>query len=61
MRTTAMLVTGLVGMGSLAIALALAAVFGVGMSQAAGQVWPVVVAAALLAGVMVEIERRTSW
>ncbi len=61
MRATAILVAGIVGVSSLLVALVLAFVFGVGLSQAAGQVWPAVLAAALLAGFVVELDRRVSW
>ncbi len=61
MRTTAMLVAGLVGAVSLLIALALAVGFGIGLAQAAAQVWPVALAAAALAGFMVELDRRATW
>jgi hypothetical protein len=60
MRTTAMLVAGAVGVIALVIVLSLAAGFGVGMAQAAGQAWPVALAAALLAGFMVELDRRAT-
>jgi len=61
MQTTTILTAALVGVTSVAIACALALGFGVGITQAASQVWPVALAAALLAAFMVEADRRASW
>ncbi len=61
MRTTAMLVAGVVGASTLLVVLALAFGFGVGLTGAAGQALPIVLAAALLAGFMVELDRRVIW
>ncbi len=61
MRTTTILTAGLVGVTSVAVACVLALGFGVGLTQAASQVWPVAIAAALLAAFMVEADRRASW
>ena len=61
MRTTAMLVSGLVGLSLLLVVALLALGFGIGVTQAVSQAWPLAVAGALVAGFMVELDRRASW
>ena len=61
MRTTALVVAGTVGTSSVVVALALALGFGVSLSRAAGQSLPMALAFAFLAGLLVELDRRTVW
>jgi len=61
MRATSMLVSGLVGFGLLFVVALLALGFGIGMQQALGQAWPLAAAGALIAGFMIELDRRASW
>jgi len=61
MRTTALVVAGIVGTSALLVVLALAIGFGIDLGQAAGQAVPAAVALAILAGFMVELDRRATW
>lgn len=61
MRTTTVLVAGAVGASTMLIAFALAFGFGVSLTGAASQMLPLALACALLAGLMVELDRRASW
>ena len=61
MRTTAMLVSGLVGFSLLFVVVVLALAFGIGVSQAMSQAWPLAVAGAVVTGLMIELDRRATW
>jgi len=61
MRATSMLVSGLVGFCLLFVVALLALGFGIGVQQAIGQAWPLAAAGALIAGFMIELDRRASW
>ena len=61
MRTTAVLVSGSIGLSLLFVVALLALGFGLSVSQAVGQAWPLAVAGALIAGFMIELDRRATW
>jgi len=61
MRTTSVLISGLVGFGLLFVVSLVAVGFGIGVTQAVSQAWPLAVAGALVAGFMIELDHRTSW
>lgn len=61
MRTGAFKAATMVGASVLLVVLALALSFGVNVVQAAGQGLPVALAAAALAGFLVELDRRVIW
>ena len=58
MRTTAVKAAALVGTSAIFVVLALGLAFNIDLGQAAGQVLPVALAAALMTGFMVELDRR---
>jgi hypothetical protein len=61
MRTTSMLVSGTVGLSLLIVVALLAVGFGIGVTQAVSQAWPIAVSGAIVAGFLVELERRETW
>ena len=61
MRATSMLVSGLVGFALLFVVALLALGFGISVQQAVSQAWPLAAAGALIAGFMIELDRRASW
>ncbi|HEX3723499.1 MAG TPA: hypothetical protein VHV31_11945 [Nitrolancea sp.] len=61
MRTSSVLVSGVVGFGLLLVVALLAVGFGIGVSQAVSQAWPIAVGGALVSGLLVELDRRASW
>lgn len=61
MRSPSMLVSGVVGIGLLLVVALLAVGFGIGVSQAVSQAWPIAVSGALVSGFLIELDRRASW